>query len=208
MNDEAFARLETEASEILGALKHLFREFERQLGEAVSAQRLASSEARNEAADARVLLRKLVKRAEETAVDQRQALEMLREKWWFNIEENAKASGAGMAREFGKQIAAGLEERLEALSADVEGATRRLGWATTFRWGAGIGVGIFLTILIGVYAFTPQVQGLTSDQAQAALAELVPCQIGKTQHICTRLDDKPQLLKGPEGQPIAVLRGQ
>lgn len=207
MNDQTFTRLETEASEILGALKHLFREFERQLGETVSAQRLASSEARNEAAEARALLRKIVKRAEETADDQRQALEMLREKWWFNIEENAKASGAGLAREFGKQIAAGLEERLKALSADVELATRRLGWATALKWGAGIGVGIFLTILIGVYAFTPQVAGLTSDQAQAALSELTPCQVGKTQHICIKLDDKPQFSKGPSGTPIAVVRG-
>ena len=207
MNDEAFARLETEAAEILGALKHLFREFERQLGEAVSAQRLASSEARNEAADARALLRKLVNRAEKTADDQHRALEMLREKWWFNIEENAKASGAGMAREFGKQIAAGLEERLRVLSADVERVTRRLGWMTTLKWGAGIGVGIFLTILIGVYAFTPHVQGLTSDQAQAALAELVPCQVAKTRHICIKLDDKPQLARWPGGAPVAVVRG-
>jgi hypothetical protein len=207
MNDEAFARLETEAAEILGALKHLFREFERQLGEAVSAQRLASSEARNEAGDARALLRKLVNRAEVTADDQQRALEMLREKWWFNIEENAKASGAGMAREFGKQIAAGLEERLKALSADVESATRRLGWVTALKWGSGIGVGIFLTILIGVYAFTPQVQGLTSDEAQAALAELVPCEVGKTRHTCIKLDDKPQLSRWPDGAPIAVVRG-
>lgn len=168
MNDEAFVRLEAEAAEILGALKHLFREFERQLGEAVSAQRLASSEARNEAADARALLRELVNRAEQTADDQHRALEMLREKWWFNIEENAKASGAGMAREFGKQIAAGLEERLRALSADVERVTRRLGWMTALKWGAGVGIGIFLTILVGIYAFTPHGRSLEQPGASGA----------------------------------------
>ena len=207
MNDEAFARFETEAAEILGALKHLFREFERQLGEAVSAQRLSSSEARNEAADARALLRKLVKRVEETAGEQREALDMLRENWWFNIEENAKASGAGMAREFGKQIAAGLEERLRVLSGDVERVTRRLGWMTTLKWGTGIGLGIFLTILIGVYAFTPNTGDLSSQQAQAALAELVHCQVDKIQHVCIKLDDKPRLFKAADSTPIAVIRG-
>ena len=38
------------AAEIVGAMKDLFREFERQMGEIVSAQRIASSEARAEGA--------------------------------------------------------------------------------------------------------------------------------------------------------------
>lgn len=207
MNDDAITRFQTEAVETIASLKELFREFERQLGETVSAQRLASSEARAEAADARATLRKLLKRVEETADQQRQALEMLRENWWFNIEQNAKASGAGMAREFGKQIAVGLEERLNVLAADVERVTRRLSWTTTLKWGAGVGLGIFLTILIGIYAFTPQTGDLSSNQAQAALAELVPCQVEKAQHVCIKLDDKPQLSRWPGGPPMAVVRG-
>lgn len=207
MNDDAITRFQAEAVETIASLKELFREFEKQLGETVSAQRLASSEARAEAADARATLRKLLKRVEETASEQREALDMLRENWWFNIEENAKASGAGMAREFGKQIAAGLEDRLKILSADVDRVTRRLGWVTTLKWGAGIGLGIFLTILIGVYAFTPQTGDLSSNQAQAALAELVPCQVEKAQHVCVKLDDKPRLSRWPGGPPIAVVRG-
>jgi hypothetical protein len=207
VNDDAITRFQAEAVETIASLKELFREFEKQLGETVSAQRLASSEARAEAADARATLRKLLKRVEETASEQREALDMLRENWWFNIEENAKASGAGMAREFGKQIAAGLEERLKILSADVDRVTRRLGWVTTLKWSAGIGLGIFLTILIGVYAFTPQTGDLSSNQAQAALAELVPCQVEKAQHVCVKLDDKPRLSKLPGGPPIAVIRG-
>ena len=207
MNDQTVERFEAELTEVLSAMKQLFGEFERRLGEAVSAQRLSSSEARAEAADARATLRKLLKRVEETASEQREALDMLRENWWFNIEENAKASGAGMAREFGKQIAAGLEERLKVLSADVDRVTRRLGWVTTLKWGAGIGLGVFLTILIGVYAFTPQTGDLSSNQAQAALAELVPCQVEKAQHVCVKLDDKPRLSKWPGGPPIAVIRG-
>jgi hypothetical protein len=207
VNDDAISRFEAEAVETIASLKELFREFEKQLGETVSAQRLASSEARAEAADARATLRKLLKRVEETASEQREALEMLRENWWFNIEENAKASGAGMAREFGKQIATGLEERLQILGANVERVTRRLGWMTALKWGSGVGLGIFLTILIGVYAFTPQARDLSSSQARAALAELVHCQVEKTQHVCVKLDDKPRLFKSPGGTPIAVIRG-
>ena len=207
MNDAAIERLEAEATEVLGAMKELFREFEKRLGEAVSAQRLASSEARAEAADARAILRKLVKRAEETADDQRQALEMLRENWWFNIEENAKASGAGMAREFGEKIAAGLEKRLQALGADVESVTRRFQWITALKWGVGVGLGVVLVIALGVNALTPQADGLSSQQLRAAVAELVPCQVDKERHVCIKLDDKPQLARMPGGPPIAVVRG-
>jgi hypothetical protein len=207
MNDQTVDRFEAELTEILGAMKQLFGEFERRLGEAVSAQRLASSEARAEAADARAILRKLVQRAEETADGQRQALAMLREKWWFNIEQNAKASGAGMAQEFGEKIAAGLEKRLKALSADVESVTRRFQWVTALKWGAGVGAGIVFVIALGVNALTPQADGISSQQLQAAVAELVPCQLEKERHICVRLDDKPQLSKLQGGTPVAVVRG-
>ena len=207
MNDEAFARFETEAAEILGALKHLFREFERQLGEAVSAQRLASSEARNEAADVRALLRKLAKRAEETADGQRQALEMLRENWWFNIEENAKASGAEMALTFGEKIAEGLEKRLKVLGGRVDHVVKQFHWVTVAKWGTGIGIGIALTIWIAVSALTPHVSGLTDLEMRSALAELIPCQVDQERHVCIRLDDKPRFAKSPGGPPIAVVRG-
>lgn len=208
MNDVDIERLEAEATEVLGAMKELFREFEKQLGEAVSAQRLASSEARAEAADARAILHKLVQRAEETADGQRQALTMLRENWWSNIEQNARASGAGMAHEFGEKIAVGLEKRLKALSADVEGVTRRFQRVTALKWGAGVGVGIAFVIALGVNALTPQADGLSSQQLQAAVAELVPCQVDKERHVCVKLDDKPHLSRLPGGVPLGVVRGQ
>lgn len=207
MNDDAITRFQVEAVETIASLKELFREFERQLGETVSAQRLASSEARAEAADARAVLRKLLKRVEETADQQRQALEMLRENWWFNIEQNAKASGAGIAQEFGEKIAAGLEKRLKALSADVESVTRRFQWGTALKWGAGVAVAIVFIVALGVNALTPQADGLSSQQLQAAVAELVPCQVNQGRHICVKLDDNPRLSKWPGGPPIAVIRG-
>ena len=45
MNQQDLARLETEAAEIVGAMKDLFKEFENRLGALVSVQRMASSEA-------------------------------------------------------------------------------------------------------------------------------------------------------------------
>jgi hypothetical protein len=206
MNDETLTRLEAEATEVLRTLKELFGEFERRLGEAVSAQRLASSEARTEAADARALLRKLVQRAEETANDQRAALNMLRENWWLNIEENAKASGAQMAFAFGEEIAAGLEKRLQVLSVEVERATRRFGWMTALKWGAGVAAGIVLTILIGVRVFTPGVDGLTRQQVRTVMARIGPCTIGKESHVCVAVDPE-ESLRYKDDQTWMAIRG-
>ena len=207
MNDAAIERLEAEATEVLGAMKELFREFEKRLGETVSAQRLASSEAAASAADARAVLRKLLERVEETADEQRQALEMLRENWWFNIEQNAKASGAGMAQEFGEKIAEGLEKRLKDLGGRVDRVVKQFQWVTALKWGAGVGVAIVFLVALGVNALTPQADGLSSKELQAAVAELVPCQVEKERHICVKLDDKPRLSKLEGGAPTAVIRG-
>ena len=211
MNDQTLGRLEAEAGEILRTAKELFGEFERRLGEAVSAQRLANSEARTEAAEVQATLRQLVKLAEAAADAQREALDELSNRWWFYVEEEAQHTGADMARGFGEEIAAGLEKRLKVLGERVERVADRFGWVTAVKWGAGIGVGIALTIAIGVWALTsrgnPQVNGLTDTQVRAAIAELVPCQVGKERHVCVRLDDRPRMSKLPGGAPLAVVRG-
>lgn len=206
MNDQTLGRLEAEAGEILRTAKDLFGEFERRLGEAVSAQRPANSEARNEAAEVQATLRELVKLAEAAADAQREALDELSNRWWFYVEGEAKHTGADMARGFGEEIAAGLEKRLKGLSARVEPVANRFGWVTALKWGAGIGVGIALTILIGVWALTPWVDGLTDSQVRAAIAQLVPCQVDKARHVCIKLDDKLRMSKLPGGAPIAVVR--
>ena len=207
MNDHIVGRFEAELTETLGAMKQLFGEFERRLGETVSAQRLASSEAAASAADARAVLRKLLERVEETADEQRQALEMLRENWWFNIEQNAKASGAGMAQEFGEKIAEGLEKRLKVLGGRVDRVVKQFHWVTALKWGAGVAVAIVVLVALGVNALTPQADGLSGKELQAAVAELVPCQVEKERHVCVRLDDEPRLSKLEGGTPIAVVRG-
>lgn len=206
MNDETLGRLEAEAGEILRTAKELFGEFERRLGEALSAQRLANSEARNEAAEVQATLRQLVKLAEAAADAQREALEELSNRWWFYVEGEAKHTGADMARGFGEEIAAGLEKRLKGLGERVERVADRFGWMTALKWGAGIGVGIALTIATGVWALTPRVNGLTDNQVRAAIAQLTPCQVDKERHVCIKLDDKPRMSKLPGGTPIAVVR--
>jgi hypothetical protein len=207
MNDQTLGRLETEVGEILRTAKELFGEFERRLGEAVSAQRLANSEARNEAAEVQTTLRQLVKLAEAAADAQREALDEVSNRWWFHVEGEAQETGAEMARGFGEEIAAGLEKRLKLLGERVERVADRFGWVTAVKWGAGIGVGIALTILIGVWALTPRVNGLTDNQVRAAIAQLVPCQVNRERHVCIGLDDRPQMSKLPGGGPIAAVRG-
>lgn len=207
MNDRALDRLEAEAAEIIGALKALFLEFDRRLGEVVSAQRLASSEARKEAADVRASLRELVTQAGATTSAQRQALKELRDGWQMHVEENSKSAGAELALTFGEEIAAGLEKKLVGMTEAVERATRRFEWMTTLKWAAGIAVAIVFTIALGVNAFTPQVDGLSDAKVRIALGQLTPCLIGTEHHTCVALDDKPILVKVRSDRTLAVVRG-
>ena len=74
MNPQDVARLETEAAEIVGAAKELFKEFENRLGEVVSVQRIAASESRAEGARAIQHLKELSLSARELVGTQRQLL--------------------------------------------------------------------------------------------------------------------------------------
>src|SRR2546429_9889573 len=100
MNTPDIERFEAQAAETVGAMKALFREFEARLGEVVSAQRLASSEARNEAAKARGALEDLVRQANAIADAQRQAFTEVREGWRLHVAENSRAAGEEIARAF------------------------------------------------------------------------------------------------------------
>lgn len=112
-----------------------------------------------------------------------------------------------MARGFGEEIAAGLEKRLKVLGERVERATGRFQWTTALTWGIGIGLGMVLTIAIGVWAFTPKASGLTDNQVRAAIAQLVPCQVDRDRQVCIKLDNRPHMSKLPGGAPIAAVRG-
>jgi hypothetical protein len=211
MNDQDMARFEKQAAETLGAMKELFEEFAKRLGEVVSMQRLAASEARNEGAKARAALEQIARYAEDTATYQRQAIAELRSGWQMHVAENSKAAGAEMARTFGSQIAAGLQQRLENLGADVHRVTRRFEWMSALKWGLG-GMAVSFVVLslaatIMIKAIEPEVDGLTNLQVREAVARLAPCQIDRETHVCTVLDDKPRVGKGPHGEGLVVLKG-
>lgn len=115
---------EARAAETVGEMKALFREFQDRLGEVMGAQRLASTEARNEAATARGVLENLA-RAAQTIVDlQRQAVKELCEGWQLHVREDSRVAGEEIARAFGAQITTGLQQQLEGLSATVQAARR------------------------------------------------------------------------------------
>jgi len=73
MNEQDLARLEDEAAEIVGAMKELFKEFEKRIGEVISIQRVSASEARAEGSQAAQHLQELA-HISQTLVEQQRAL--------------------------------------------------------------------------------------------------------------------------------------
>jgi hypothetical protein len=216
MNPQDLARLETEAAEIVGAVKELFKEFENRLGEVVSVQRIAASESRAEGARAVQQLNELAVSARELVGTQRQLLTRIERDWQLHIDGNAERAGEAQAKAFGESIAQGLHERLAGLATEVEGATRRLSWKVVLGWALGIAIAIPLSISVGVQTFAPSVEklsvaGLTPEQTSDALSRVVRCRVNKNDwhdwHVCIAVDDSPRLAKGASGEALVVLRG-
>jgi hypothetical protein len=210
MND--LDHFETQAAETLGAMKELFAEFERRLGQVVSTQRLTASEAREEGAKVRATLEKLARSAQETADNQRQAVHELRAGWQMHVSENSKAAGAQMAKSFGNEIASGLQQRLQELGTNVERATRRFEWMSTLKWGlVGAGaaaLGLSLAASIVVKAIVPHADGLSGYQVHQAASRLESCQVDKVEHVCIELEPTPRVVaRGPHGENLALVRG-
>ena len=216
MNSQDRARLETEAAEIVGAMKELFKEFEKRLGEVVSMQRIAASESRAEGARATQQLRELTASAKELAGGQNQLLTRIEQDWQLRIDGNAQRAGEAQAKAFGESIAQGLHERLAELAIRVESTSRRLNWKVALGWALGMGLAIPLSINIGVQTFAPSVEklsveGLSPEQTNGALSRVVRCRINKSDwrdwHVCVAVDESPRLTKGSSGEALVVLRG-
>jgi hypothetical protein len=197
-------QFEAEAAETIGEMKALFNEFQKRLGEVVNEERISASEARNEAVRARVALGELVRQAKATADAQHRALEEVRNGWRLHVATDSKAAGEEIARAFGVQIASGLQQTLEGLSITVERATQRFGWVTALKWTGGIAIGIVLTVLLGLWAFLPPVEGLPWHYVRAAATELRLCHVGQVAHVCVATDDKPRMVNGPDGEAVVV----
>jgi len=200
-------QFEAQAAQTVGEMKALFREFESRLGEVVSAQRLASSESRNEAAKARAALEELTRQAGALVDAQRTTLGELRQGWRLHVAENSRAAGEEIARAFGAQIANGLKQELLEMCSAVERTTKRFRWITSLTWTAGIGVGIVLTIALGVWEVLPGVDGIPWPYLRAAATRLQPCEVDHVIHVCAAVDDNQRVSKSPSGEPLVVMRG-
>jgi len=229
MDQQDLVRFESEAAEVAGAMKELFREFERHLGEIVSTQRMASSEARAEGAEVTKNLHELRTAARVMVTDQRELLAQLEREWQLRIDENAKRAGEAQAKAFGENIAQGLQGQIVDLAAEVKRATQHLTWKSSLRWVLGIAIAIPLTVGICMSAFLPHVEapivqkstttkpsagfpsavGLTAAQTREAVSKLSLCQVPKTNdwHVCIEVDNPPRMGLGSLDKPRVVIRG-
>jgi len=226
MNQQDLASLETEAAEIVGAMKDLFKEFERHLGEVVSTQRMASSEARAEGAQVTKDLHELGRSARMLVGEQRDLVARIEREWQLRIDTNAQRAGEAHAQAFGENIARGLQERLEGLAAEVNASTRRLTWKSSVPWVLGIALAIPLTVGVCISVFLPQAGkpaaiegplfskpgvaiGLTAAQTREAVSKLSLCQVPKTNdwHACIEVDNPPRVGLGSVDKPRVVVRG-
>ena len=207
MNDLDIEHFEAQAAETIGAMKALFREFENRLGEVTSAQRLANSEARNEAAKSRAAFEELVRQSKVITASQEQAITELREGWRMHVAENSRAAGEEIARAFGAQIAGSLRQQLEALGAKVQRATGRFAWVSVLKWTPGIGLAIVLMTALGIFTLLPRVPGLPWHDLQVAAERLQPCEVDRKVHICIAIDSRAHWGQNAHGETIVVVQG-
>src|SRR5882724_7875224 len=165
MNQQDVTRFETEAAEIIGAMKELFKEFENRLGEVVSVQRVAASEARNEGAQAARQLQELTRLSKSLIDEQRNLLGRIEREWQLRIDSNAQRAGEAQAKAFGESIARGLQDRLAELASQVEVATRHYTWRSAWPWALGVAFAIPLTVAVCLNASSPRGSQPTSEPA-------------------------------------------
>lgn len=229
MNQQDLERFETEAAEIVGAMKELFKEFEKRLGEVVSAQRLASSEARAEGAQVSKNLHEIGRSARTLVGEQRDLLARIEREWQLRIDHNAQRVGEAQAHAFGESIAQGLQEQLADFAADVKNSTRHFTWKSSLQWALGIAIAIPFTVAVCVNALLPHVEptvqepvaakssagmpavmGLTTEQTREAVSKLSLCQLTRTYdwHPCIEVDIPPRMgLSTVDKPPRVAIRG-
>ena len=228
MDQQDVARLETEAAEIIGAMKELFKEFENRIGEVVSVQRVSASEARNEGVQAARQLQELTRLSKSLVDEQRNLLARIEREWQLRIDSNAQRAGEAQAKAFGENIARGLQDRLAEVASQVEVATRRYTWKSAWPWALGIAFAIPLTAAVCLNASSPRVSppgpeaaalskpkvagsafaiNLSEAQAREALSKLSLCQLPKTLdwHACIEVDSPPRIgFGGVNGSRVAI----
>jgi hypothetical protein len=211
VDERDMKRFENQAAETVGAMKELFAEFEKRLGEVLAGQRVAASEASAAGAKAAASLQSIAIQGQTLVQNQRAAIEELRGGWKLHVAENSKKAGEEMARSFGTQIAEGAVQRLEKLGDAFERVARHFEWTAAVKWGL---IGFFgslalvaLAAMMFINAVTPQADGLTDLQVRAAVARLGICQVGQQSHVCMLVDDKVLAGPGANGKGMVVIRG-
>jgi hypothetical protein len=222
--------LETEAAEIVGAMKELFKEFENRIGEVVTVQRVSASEARNEGAQAGRQLQELTRLSKSLVDQQRSLFARIEQDWQLRIDSNAQRAGEAQAKAFGENIARGLQARLAELASQVDIATRRYTWKSAWTWALGVALAIPLTVAVCLNAASPRgnqpnpetpavskpnfggpafAVNLTEAQAREAMSKLSLCQVAKTAdwHACIEVDLPPRMGLGAIDRPRMVIRG-
>jgi hypothetical protein len=230
MNQQELTRFETEAAEIVGAMKELFKEFEKRIGEVVSVQRVSASEARTEGAHAAQHLQELTRLSKTLVDQQRSLLTRIEQEWQLRIDSNSQRAGEAQAKAFGESIARGLQGRLAELASQVEASTRRYTWKSSLQWALGIALAIPLTVAVCISAFSPRADkpsaerpaiskpdigrpavavNLTQAQTREAISKLSLCQAAKTAdwHACIEVDSPPRMGLGSADRPRIVVRG-
>jgi hypothetical protein len=229
--DATLTRLESEAAETVGAMRELFKEFEKRIGEVISVQRLSSSETRTEGAQVLQHLQELARCSKALVEQQRGVLGRIEQEWQLRIDGNAQRAGEAQAKAFGESIAQGLQGRHADLAAQVETSTRQLTWKSSLRWVVGIALAIPLTVAICVSAFVPNTPenrnipgaeltvpelgkagnaiGLSPAQTRELLSKVSVCEVAKTEdwHACIEVDSPPRMGLGAVDKPRVVVRG-
>jgi hypothetical protein len=229
--DVTLTRLESEAAETVGAMRDLFKEFEKRIGEVISVQRLSAIEARTEGAQALQHLQELSHCSRNLVDQQRSVLARIEQEWQLRIDSNARRAGEAQAKAFGENIAQGLHGRLAHLAAKVETSTRQLTWRSSLRWVVGIALAIPFTVAICVSAFLPSTAehpsaaktelsapdlakpesaiGLSPARTRELLSKVSVCEVAKTAdwHACIEVDSPPRMGLGAVDKPRVVVRG-
>ena len=232
MNQQDLAHLETEAAEVVGAMRDLFREFERHLGEIVSTQRMASTEARAEGAQVTKDLHELRTSARVLVSDQRELVARIEREWQLRIDQTAQRAGEAQAKAFGENIARGLQGKVAELVVEIERVKKGFALKASLRWILGIALAIPLTVGVCVSALEshdeptgkreavernnieppgglPTVMGLTAEQTREAASKLSLCRVPKINgwHVCIDVENPPQVGLGEFDKPRVIVRG-
>ena len=230
MKQQDLTRLETEAAEVVGAMKELLKEFENRIGEVVHVHRISASEARTEGAQAAQRLYELTRNSKTLLDQQRDLVARIEQSWQLRIDSNAQRAGEVQAKAFGENIAQGLQARLAELASKVEVATGRYTWKSAWPWALGVAFAIPLTAAVCLNASSPRgnpsnaetpplskpnfsrpalAVNLSEAQAREALSKLSLCQVPKTLdwHACIEVDSPPRIGFGGVNGPRVAVRG-